>query len=211
MDKIASPGLRVFLVEDHPVMRSGLSLLLTQSGHVVCGVAASRAELVARIDAAEAAVALLDLSLARESGLDVIDDLEARGVPSLIYSMHEDGKSIEQAFSRGARGYVTKREVEDVLLEAIAAVAAGRRYTSPEVMRSLADRALAPSSGREAVLSQRENQILAGLGRGETTDEMSRALNISFHTVETYYGRLLRKLALSSMNELRKFAIRRRG
>jgi len=211
MDKIASPGLRVFLVEDHPVMRSGLSLLLTQSGHVVCGVAASRAGLVARIDAAEAAVALLDLSLARESGLDVIDDLEARGVPSLIYSMHEDGKSIEQAFSRGARGYVTKREVEDVLLEAIAAVAAGRRYTSPEVMRSLADRALAPSSGREAVLSQRENQILAGLGRGETTDEMSRALNISFHTVETYYGRLLRKLALSSMNELRKFAIRRRG
>lgn len=211
MDKIASPGLRVFLVEDHPVMRSGLSLLLTQSGHVVCGVAASRAELVARIDAAEAAVALLDLSLARESGLDVIDDLEARGVPSLIYSMHEDGKSIEQAFSRGARGYVTKREVEDVLLEALAAVAAGRRYTSPEVMRSLADRALAPSSGREAVLSQRENQILAGLGRGETTDEMSRALNISFHTVETYYGRLLRKLALSSMNELRKFAIRRRG
>ena len=185
MDKIASPGLRVFLVDDHPVMRSGLSLLLTQSGHVVCGVAASRAELVARIDAAEAAVALLDLSLARESGLDVIDDLEARGVPSLIYSMHEDGKSIEQAFSRGARGYVTKREVEDVLLEAIAAVAAGRRYTSPEVMRSLADRALAPSSGREAVLSQRENQILAGLGRGETTDEMSRALNISFHTVET--------------------------
>jgi DNA-binding NarL/FixJ family response regulator len=211
MDKIASPGLRVFLVDDHPVMRSGLSLLLTQSGHVVCGVAASRAELVARIDAAEAAVALLDLSLARESGLDVIDDLEARGVPSLIYSMHEDGKSIEQAFSRGARGYVTKREVEDVLLEAIAAVAAGRRYTSPEVMRSLADRALAPSSGREAVLSQRENQILAGLGRGETTDEMSRALNISFHTVETYYGRLQRKLALSSMNELRKFAIRRRG
>jgi DNA-binding NarL/FixJ family response regulator len=101
--------------------------------------------------------------------------------------------------------------VEDVLLEAIAAVAAGRRYTSPEVMRSLADRALAPSSGREAVLSQRENQILAGLGRGETTDEMSRALNISFHTVETYYGRLQRKLALSSMNELRKFAIRRRG
>lgn len=211
MDKIASPGLRVFLVDDHPVMRSGLSLLLTQSGHIVCGVAASRAELVARIDAAEAAVALLDLSLARESGLDVIDDLEARGVPSLIYSMHEDGKSIEQAFSRGARGYVTKREVEDVLLEAIAAVAAGRRYTSPEVMRSLADRALAPSSGREAVLSQRENQILAGLGRGETTDEMSRALNISFHTVETYYGRLQRKLALSSMNELRKFAIRRRG
>ena len=211
MHNLGPQGLRVFLVDDHPVMRSGLSLLLTQSGHVVCGVAGSRAELLDRIDAAEAAVALLDLSLAQESGLDVIDDLETRGVPTLIYSMHEDGKSIELAFSRGARGYVTKREVEDILLEALAAVAAGRRYTSPEVMRSLADRILAPDGGGQAVLSHRENQILAGLGRGETTAEMSKALNISFHTVETYYGRLLRKLALPNMNELRKLAIRRRG
>ena len=211
MDKIAPSGRRVFLVDDHPVMRNGLSLLLTQSGHTVCGVAGSRTELLARIDGAGAAVALVDLSLAEESGLDLIDDLAARGVPTLIYSMHEDGKSIERAFSRGTRGYVTKREVEDVLLEAVEAVAAGRRYTSPEVMRSLADRVLAPDDGGETALSQREEQILAGLGRGETTAEMGRELNISFHTVETYYGRLLRKLGLSCMNELRKLAIRRRG
>ena len=192
-------------------MRNGLCLLLTQSGHVVCGEAGTRAELLAGIDGSGAAVVLLDLSLAQESGLDVIDDLAARGVPTLIYSMHEDGKSIERAFSRGAKGYVAKREVEDVLLEAIAAVAAGQRYASPEVRRSLADRVVAPDVGGEAALSQREEQILVGLGRGETSAEMSRALNISFHTVETYYGRLIRKLGLSSMNELRKFAIRRHG
>ncbi|QLA15564.1 response regulator transcription factor [Desulfolutivibrio sulfoxidireducens] len=211
MDNGAPSGVRVFLVDDHPVMRNGLSLLLTQSGHNVCGVAGSRAELLARLDGAQAAVALVDLSLAEESGLDLIDDLTARGVPTLIYSMHEDSKSIERAFARGARGYVTKREVEDVLLAAIAAVAAGQRYVSPEVMRSLAGRVLASEHDAEAALSQREEQILDRLGRGETSAEMSRALNISFHTVETYYGRLLRKLGLASMKELRKFAIRRHG
>jgi DNA-binding NarL/FixJ family response regulator len=211
MDKTAPSGLRVFLVDDHPVMRNGLSLLLTQSGYAVCGVAGSRSELLARIDAAGAAVALVDLSLAKESGLDMIGDLTARGVPTLIYSMHEDSKSIEQAFNNGAMGYVTKREVEDVLLGAIQAVADGRRYASPEVMRSLADRVLSPGDGGEAALSQRERQILDRLGRGETCAEMSKALNISSHTVETYYGRLIRKLGLSSMKELRQFAIRRQG
>jgi DNA-binding NarL/FixJ family response regulator len=74
----------------------------------------------------------------------------------------------------------------------------------------LADRVLASEHDGEAALSQREEQILLGLGRGETSVEMSQTLNISFHTVETYYGRLLRKLGLSSMKELRKFAISRR-
>jgi DNA-binding NarL/FixJ family response regulator len=125
--------------------------------------------------------------------------------------MHEDSKSIERAFGRGARGYVTKREVEDILLEALAVVAAGQRYASPEVMRSLAGRVLAPAEGEETALSRREEQIINRLGRGETSTEMSRALNISVHTVETYYGRLIRKLGLSNMNGLRKFAIRRQG
>jgi DNA-binding NarL/FixJ family response regulator len=209
MDKVTPSGVCVFLVDDHPVLRNGLSLLLSQSGHVVCGEAGSRAELLAAIDGSRAEVALVDLSLAEESGLDLLDDLTARGVPVLIYSMHEDSQSIARAFGRGARGYVTKREVEDVLLSAIAAVAAGQRYTSPEVMRTLADRVLAPEGG--GALSQREEQILDGLGRGETSAEMSQSLNISFHTVETYYGRLLRKLGLASMKELRKFAIRRNG
>ena len=209
MDKPAPRGFRVFLVDDNPVMRSGLSVLLAQSGHVICGEAGSRAELVARLDGLKADVALVDLSLAQESGLDLIDDLAARGIPTLIYSMHDDGKSIERAYARGARGYVTKREVEDVLLEAIETVAAGRRYGSPEVMRSLADRVIVPDHGGEEALSQREEQILAGLGRGETSAETGRTLSISYHTVETYYGRLIRKLGLANMNELRKFAIRR--
>jgi DNA-binding NarL/FixJ family response regulator len=203
-------GVRVFLGDDHPAMRNGLSLLLRQVGHTVCGEAGSRAELLERLDGVQASVALVDLSLAEESGLDLIGDLTAQGIPSLIYSMHEDRGNIERAFDRGARGYVTKREVADVLLEAIEAVAAGRRYASPGVMECLAGRVLDPDEGGTAPLSQREEQILDRLGSGESSAEIGRALNISTHTVETYYGRVIRKLGFSSMKELRKFAIRRR-
>lgn len=211
MDKVGPSGVRVFLVDDHPVMRNGLSLLLQQSGHTICGVAGNRAELLDRIDNAKAVVAVVDLSLAAESGLDLIDDLTVRGIPTLIYSMHEDRNSIERAFARGACGYVTKREVEDVLFEAIATVAAGRRYASPEVMRGLSLRVIDPNAVWETTLSEREEQILDRLGSGETSAEISQALHISFHTVETYYGRMIRKFGFSSMKELRKLAIRRRS
>jgi len=204
-------GVRVFLVDDHPAMRNGLSLLLRQVGHTVCGEAGSRAELLERLEGVQASVALVDLSLAEESGLDLIADLTAQGIPILIYSMHEDRGSIERAFGQGARGYVTKREVADVLLEAIEAVAAGRRYASPGVMESLAGRVLDPEEGAAVALSQREEQILNRLGGGESSAEIGRALSISAHTVETYYGRMIRKFGFSSMKELRKFAIRRRG
>ncbi|OLN28368.1 DNA-binding response regulator, LuxR family [Desulfovibrio sp. DV] len=211
MDEALTPGVRVFLVDDHPAMRNGLSLLLHQVGHTVCGEAGNRAELLARLDGSRAAVALVDLSLATESGLDLIGDLAAQGIPTLIYSMHEDRGTIERAFGRGAQGYVTKREVADVLLEGIAAVSSGQRYASPGAMRSLAGRFLAPTGGEEAALSQREEQIMVRLGRGETSAEISQALAISAHTVETYYGRMIRKLGLSCMKELRKFAIARHG
>ena len=110
---------RVFLIDDHLAMRSGLSLLLTKSGHVICGEAETRSELLGRLQEADADVALVDLTLGDESGLDLIDDLLAHNVAVIIYSMHEDRKTVERAFVAGASGYVTKREVADVLLTAL--------------------------------------------------------------------------------------------
>jgi DNA-binding NarL/FixJ family response regulator len=207
MAKKAVFARNVLLVDDHPVMRNGLTMLLARSGHVVCGSAASREELQACLEEAVADVALVDLSLAEESGLDLIDDLRAKGVPVLVFSMHEDGCSIERAFSRGAMGYVTKREVEAILLEAIEMVSGGGRYASPAVRRSLTDRVMTPHSDAGASLSPREEQILARLGRGESSSEIGAALSISANTVETYFSRLIRKLDLLSMKELRKYAI----
>jgi DNA-binding NarL/FixJ family response regulator len=211
MGKAETGSVRIFLIDDHPVMRNGLSLLLTQIGHTICAEAGSRAEVLRRIDASGAEIAVVDLSLAEESGLDLIDDLSSRNIPTLIYSMHEDWGVIERAFDRGARGYVTKREVANVLIEAIAEIVSGQRYTSPRVMRSLASHLHRQDDGGAAELSSREEQILNRLGSGETSAEIGQALHISAHTVETYYARIIKKLGLPSMKELRKLAIQRRA
>lgn len=202
METAESAGVRVFLIDDHPAMRNGLCLLLAQAGHTVCGEAGSRAEVLERIGAAQADVALVDLSLAEESGLELLDVLAACDVATLIYSMHEDRASIGRALGRGAQGYVTKREVADVLLAAIGAVCAGERYISPRASQSLGDQGLAADG-----LSPREEQIMAMLGRGETNDEIADTLGISAHTVQTYFARMIEKLALGGMKELRKRAI----
>ena len=200
-------GIKVFLIDDHPAVRQGLALLLAQAGHEVCGEAQSREEAVGRVGGSGAQVALLDLSLGEASGLDALEDLAARDIPVVVYSMHEDRATIERAFALGAHGYVTKREVSDVLLEALGHVVARRRYASPRAAQSLASRVLSPVGG-ETALSQREEQILALLGRGETSAEIAGALHISIRTVETYYARIIEKLGLAGTRELRKHAIR---
>lgn len=189
-------------------MRNGLALLLARVGHTVCGEAESRDGVLACIDEAGADLALVDMSLAEESGLDMIDDFSARSIPTLIYSMHEDPRIIERAFNRGAKGYVTKCEVAGVLLEAIATVFSGQAYASPQVQRSLASLVVRQGEDKTIPLSPREKQIMAGLGHGETSSEIGAKLGISAHTVETYYARMIKKSGVDNMKELRKLAIK---
>ncbi len=110
MNKKTAQGVRVLLMDDHPTMRAGLSMLLSHVGYEIYGEAENQAELFQCLDAAKTGVVLPDLSLDQENGLDLLDVLRELGVAPLIYSMHENGATIEQAFRRGAHGYVTKRE-----------------------------------------------------------------------------------------------------
>jgi len=154
-------------------------------------------------------MALLDLSLGEVSGLELIAGLRERGIAVLVYSMHEDADTIEKAFANGANGYVTKRENADVLLTAVSDILAGRRHVSPRAAQSLANRLLSqPEATREALLSEREKQILSMLGQGESNAEIAAAFAISVRTVETYFSRIIVKLDLDSMRELRRYAIR---
>lgn len=204
----AKKGARILLIDDHPAVRQGLALLLAQKEYAVCGEAGDRAEALKLLDGSRADMALVDLSLGEESGLDLIGDLHGRGVPVLIYSMHEDAETIERAFSAGADGYVAKREVSDVLLEAVADVLAGQRHVSPHAAQSLAGRLLAAQTGqRGTVLSERERQIMAMIGRGDTSADIAGTLAISVRTVETYYARIMEKLDLDGMKALRRHAI----
>jgi len=208
MGEEKTTGARIFLVDDHPAVRQGLALLLAQNGHSICGEAENRSELQQRVAACGAQVALLDLSLGEESGLDLLDDLRILNIPAIVYSMHEDRSAIERAFARGAHAYVTKREVSAVLLKAVDEVLSGRRFVCPRAAQSLANRVFQPE-GAGGALSQREDEIMEMLGRGDSSVEIAKALSIGVRTVETYYARIIEKLGLSGMRELRKHAIRR--
>jgi DNA-binding NarL/FixJ family response regulator len=197
---------RVFLVDDHPAMRQGLALLLTQDGLEICGEAQNRAEMMARIDIAKPEIVLLDISLGEESGIDLIADIRAREAKVLCYSMLEDSATIRRAFDAGAAGYVTKRELADSLLLAVREVLAGKHHTSPGAAQGLSIHG--DESSTAAPLSQREKQIVALIGNGIPNTEIAATLNISVRTVEAYCTRIMDKLDIRGMREFRQYAIR---
>ncbi len=204
----APPRIRVLLVDDHPAVREGLGLLLAPDGIDVVAEASAHAEALARVKQRRPDLAIVDLSLDAEDGAALIADLRARAVPALAYSMHKDARHVEGAFAAGALGYVTKGELHDVLVEGVRQVAAGRQFVSPVAALALAQRASrSHEEGGTRGLSQQERQVYRLLGDGEGTYEIASALEISTRTVESYYARIIVKLGLNGMYELRHHAI----
>lgn len=206
----APARIRVLLVDDHPAVREGLALLLAPDGIEVVAEASARAEALARVKERRPDLAIVDLSLDTEDGTALIADLRARDVRALAYSMHKDARHVDGAFAAGALGYVTKRELHDVLVQAIRQVAAGHQFVSPIAAVALAQRAAQSHAEPGARgLSQQEREVYQLLGTGEGTYEIAAALKISTRTVESYYARMMVKLGLNGMYELRHHAINR--
>lgn len=205
----AVPRVHVLLVDDHPAVRQGLTLLLAAEDIVVRGEAGGRAEALARIIDARPDLAIVDLSLDGDDGLSVLADLHRRGVPVLIYSMHDDPRHVQDAVAGGALGYVTKREFQDVLVHAIREVAAGRRFLSPRAAAALAESVTATTAPGLEKLSPHERQVYELLGQGVDTSDIATTLHVTTHTVESYYSRIIVKLNVQGMYELRRHAIAR--
>lgn len=205
-DNIAS--IQVLLVDDHPAVRQGLGLLLATENIRICAEAGERDEALGYLKETRPAIAIVDLSLGGESGVPLVSDLHAQDVPVLVYSMHEDPHHIKEAFAAGALGYVTKREQHDVLVQAIRDVAMGHRFVSPKAAIAMADHAAGElSQGVERNLSEQEKQVYRLIGQGEGTIEIAAAMRISTRTVESYYARILEKLDIDGMRNLRRHAI----
>lgn len=193
---------RLFLVDDHAMVREGLATVLTQAGFAICGQAGNIRETFAHPELATADLAVVDLSIGEDSGLKLIQALRARRLPSLVYSMHEDANIVRHAFAAGALGYVTKREVAQSLLEALQTVLTGERYLSPRVAAAL--QKSAPLDG----LNGQQRQLYRLLGQGCTNEQVAQRLGISLRTFESYCVRIVDKLGVSGVKELRQQAIR---
>lgn len=202
-----APRLHVLLVDDHPAVREGLGLLLTPEGIEVCGEAAGRGDALAVLAMRRPDLAIVDLSLDGEDGVALIAELTQRGIPVLVYSMHNDPLHVRSALAAGALGYVTKRVLHGVLVQAIRDVAAGRRFVSPVAAAALAETVKESSGVDVERLSPHEHRVYELLGQGADTFDIAAALHISHRTVESYYSRILVKFNLNGMHELRRHAI----
>jgi DNA-binding NarL/FixJ family response regulator len=205
----------VFIVDDHPLVREGLTNLINrQSDLVVCGEAKDSSEAIAGITAEEPDVAIIDISLATESGLELIKNL-VKQFPQLavvVLSMHDEALYAERALRAGARGYVMKHETSKSVLASIRRVLAGDIYVSERIVNRMAIRLT--SARRPAAtspverLSDRELEIFQLLGQGRTPSEIARDLNLSLKTVQAYCARAKEKFGVTSLTELLRAAIR---
>lgn len=204
--------ISILLVDDHPAVRQGLFLLLSQAGYRIAGEAGTVAEGERLLLLHRPELVLLDISLEKGSGFELLPQIVEQQSRAIIYSMYADSAGIEKGLKLGASGYLTKREAVETLFEAIASVLEGKRYISPQAARSLADKLLDSEKVRlpTAVLSQREQEIADLICLGYSRSEIAEELKISPRTVESYYSRITEKLGLAGTRELRRHLLQGR-
>jgi DNA-binding NarL/FixJ family response regulator len=206
---------RIFLVDDHPLVREGLANLISgQNDLMVCGEAEDSAQAISGIAKARPDVALIDISLKNESGLELIKNLDSQFplVALIVLSMHDEALYAERALRAGARGYVMKRETTKNVLASIRRVLEGGVYVSERVVNAMA-RSIGSSPKRTAsspveCLSDRELEIFRLLGQGRTTSQIANDLHLSVKTVQAYCARAKEKFGVNSLGELLRAAIR---
>jgi DNA-binding NarL/FixJ family response regulator len=202
---------RVYLVDDHPLVREWLvNLLRIEPDLSVVGEAGEAATAMTAMLADPPHVAVVDLSLHRGSGLDLIKTLREQlpNVGVIVLSMHEELTDIERAFRAGALGYVTKRESTRLIVEAIRSVRAGKVFANPTTLAQLAARFVGRTPSPETIegLSDRELDVFRRLGSGQSTREIAETLGVSLKTVQTYCARIKEKLGLQDWQELSRYA-----
>jgi DNA-binding NarL/FixJ family response regulator len=206
---------RVFIVDDHPLVREWLTTLINQQSDLaVCGEAATAAEAIQAVGALKPDVAIVDISLADSSGIELIKELKkaCHSLVVLVLSMHEESHYAERALRAGARGYLMKRETTRKVIPAIRQVLEGKLCFSEAITAALAvqfveGKTLATLSPVEQ-LSDRELEVFEWLGQGRTTRQIAETLRISVKTVQAYCARIKEKLKLATSTELVREAVR---
>ena len=208
--------IRVLVVDDHALVRSGLRLLLDAEADItVENEAGSAVEAVrmARMDKPD--VVLLDITMPGRSGLEIAAEIKqaAPKAAILILSMHDDSAYVREAFEQGASGYLLKEAADEELLTAVRAVAAGDQYLHPMLGARLAsgetrtDLQAAKHDGANP-LSERETEVLRLLAAGHTNQQIAKTLFISVRTAETHRAHIMQKLHLTTRAQLVHYALR---
>lgn len=203
---------RIYLIDDHAIVRDGLRVVLEAAGHEVVGETDDPTTALADLARLEPDMALLDLRLGPRSGFELLAELQRRALPVrvIVLTMSDQPRHVAEALRYGAAGYLLKGSPSGDLLQAVQAVAQQRRYLSPkaaEFAASLLTGEAPPPAGPD-LLSPRERQILVLVARGSSSSEIGEALHLSPKTVDTYRSRLMAKLGLADVPAVVRWAIR---
>ncbi len=203
------------VVDDHPIFRQGLvALIRSNAGYRVCAEAGTVAESLAALEQSVPDMALVDITLVGQNGLDLVKTLKATHpeVLVLIISMHDEVVYAERALRAGARGYVMKQEAASVMLGAIETVLSGRIYVSAtmrdRLLETMFNKREEPETPSVERLSDRELEVLELIGQGYGAAESAKMLNLSVKTVNAYRDHIKEKLRIDGAGELRRFAVK---
>jgi DNA-binding NarL/FixJ family response regulator len=210
-----APNKQVFLVDDHPLVREWLTNLINKRPDLrVCGEAGSAPEALRLIGELQPDIAIVDITLASGSGLELIKDLQLQqpGVAVLVLTMHDESIYALRALRAGARGYIMKCEATQKVIQAIRTVLAGKLFVSERVTAQMAEKFAEPRPAKTGspveLLSDRELEVFQLLGRGQGTRQIAEQMHISFKTVQAFCARIKDKLELDNVNELLREAVR---
>jgi len=207
-----STAIRIFIADDHPIVRQGLRRIVEAGpGLAIAGEAGNAAALFTALRTIATDVILLDVSMPGGLFLETLRDLRGRHptIRVLVLSVHPEDQWAERALRAGAAGYLTKDHSPDQLLEAIRRVYRGGKYVSPSLAEQLAKHL--DGGGQRApheLLSDREFEVMRRLGSGLTVSQIAGELAISAKTVSTYRTRILEKMAVATNADLVRYAAR---
>lgn len=205
---------RILIVDDHPLVRQGITQLVNQEADLhICCEAENAEEAIESIRNCVPDLVIVDISLEGISGIELVKIIKARNahLPTLVMSMHDESLYAERALRAGARGYIMKQEAPEKILTAIRQILHGNIYVSDKmrskILQQLIDGQSHAAASPVADLSDRELEVMRLIGQGFSTAEIAEKMSRSVKTIEAHRGNLKEKLQLKTGAELVHFAI----
>jgi len=214
-DKSKEKKTQVFIVDDHPVIRDGLAVIINHEQDMnVCGEAEDAHQALKAVTELKPDIVVADISLKNSDGLELTKNIKARypRLPVIIFSVHDESIYAERALLAGAQAYLMKDAVSENIVKAIRAVLKGEIFVSDAISNKFLHRIAGDKAGKTKTpmesLSDRELEIFRLIGEGYKASQIAKQLYLSVKTVETYRARIKEKLNLSSAGKLLQYSIK---
>lgn len=205
---------RILIVDDHPIFRMGMAELLNQEDDFeVCAVAEDIVSARKALTEHDPDLAIIDITLARENGLDLVKEISAgeKCVHILVLSMHDESVWAERAIRAGAKGYIMKREASESVISALRNIVAGKIHVSGNMLALMLDKFHvkpdSPGARTADLLTDQELEVFRLIGTGLGTREVADRMNLGVKTIGTYRDRIKQKLCIKTSAELSRRAV----